>query len=56
MVKRGRIKNKAKKDTKSKNLYTHLLVKVSSVALNSHTLTLTRIFVDIAFQVPLQKN
>ena len=28
LVKRGRIKNKAKKDTKSKNLYTHLLVKL----------------------------
>lgn len=28
MVKRGRIKNKSKKDTRSKNLYTHLLVKL----------------------------
>merc|ERR1719498_2040555 len=28
LVKRGRIKNKFKKDTKSKNLYQHLLVKL----------------------------
>merc|ERR1712060_332660 len=28
LVKRGRIKNKHKKDTKSKNLYHHLLVKL----------------------------
>ena len=54
MVKRGRIKNKHKKDSRSKNLYQHLLVKVGRHAapfIDNNLFTLC-----LALQVLVEEN